>query len=152
MIIIMIINENSWHVRMHDFFYWQRPNSLCKYFWKMAWTFLVIGVICASGLLGSWVVGQAILSQFGVTGFWLLHAGGTVFGVLIFATIVVIAVGIAYIVAKISGLWERVRYDRAWKRQQDEENGIEHPKSVIVEYLKASKSKICPMIEFKDVK
>lgn len=148
----MIINKNSWHARMHDFFYWQRPHSLCQYFWKMAWALFAISVICLAMVSGSWVVGQAILSHFGVTGFWLLHAGGTGLGALVFTAAISAIVGIAYTAAKISVWWEGRRFDKAWKRQRDKENGIEHPKSVILEYLKARKSKMCPMIEFKDIK
>lgn len=159
MIIIMIINENSWHYKIYSAFNstWNRPKTLCAYFWKTFFPVLAVSIVGFATLAGAAIIGQEILIKFFVfSSLWTLVPASIGIGILALSVMVLIAVG-----AVIGPSWLLDKYnDRKLNKEiefivQNEErikNGLEPiqpKKSVIVEFLKARKAKVCPVIEYK---
>lgn len=155
----MIINENSWHFKIYAAFNstWNRPKTLCAYFWKTFLPVLFVSIIGFAILAAATIVGQEILTKFFVfSSLWTLVPASIGVGILTISVMVLIAVG-----AVIGPSWLLDKYnDRKYYKEieliaQNQErikNGlepIERKKSLIGEYLKARKEKVCPTLEYK---
>lgn len=131
----MIISSRSWHYRLWKFgreSQWAEPRDLCRYFWHI---FLI--KLLAPGL----VVALAIA---GLVALILVIWNNPV------ATVVVLmflALAIALIVGIILLIRWRIRENR--KRPPKPEPEEEPEPSVLFEFLKARKQKLCPLIEVK---
>lgn len=155
----MIINENSWHFKIYAAFNstWNRPKTLCAYFWKTFIPVLAVSIVGFATLAGAAIIGQEILTKFFVfSSLWTLVPASIGIGILTISVMVLIAVG-----AVIGPSWLLDKYnDRKYYKEiefiaQNQErikNGlepIERKKSLIGEYLKARKEKVCPTLEYK---
>lgn len=155
----MIINENSWHFKIYAMFNstWNRPKTLCAYFWKTFIPVLAVSIVGFATLAGAAIIGQEILTKFFVfSSLWTLVPASIGIGILTISVMVLIAVG-----AVIGPSWLLDKYnDRKYYKEieliaQNQErikNGlepIERKKSLIGEYLKARKEKVCPTLEYK---
>ena len=62
----MIINENSWHFKIYAAFNstWNRPKTLCAYFWKTLIPVLAASIIGFAILAAVTIIGQEILTKF----------------------------------------------------------------------------------------
>lgn len=155
----MIINENSWHFKIYAAFNstWNRPKTLCAYFWKTLIPVLSVSIIGFAILAAVAIIGQEILTRFFVfSSLWTLVPASIGVGILMIAVMALISVG-----AVIGPSWLLDRYnDRKYYKEiefiaQNQErikNGlepIERKKSLIGEYLKARKEKVCPTLEYK---
>ncbi|QSL99191.1 hypothetical protein [Escherichia phage vB-Eco-KMB38] len=155
----MIINENSWHYKIYAAFNstWNRPKTLCAYFWKTFIPVLAVSIIGFAILAAATIIGQEILTKFFVfSSLWTLVPASIGIGILTISVMVLIAVG-----AVIGPSWLLDKYnDRKYYKEieliaQNQErikNGlgpIERKKSLIGEYLKARKEKVCPTLEYK---
>ncbi|UJQ43919.1 hypothetical protein ECCR664_000055 [Escherichia phage ECCR664] len=155
----MIINENSWHFKIYATFNstWNRPKTLCAYFWKTFIPVLAVSIVGFATLAGAAIIGQEILTKFFVfSSLWTLVPASIGIGILTISVMVLIAVG-----AVIGPSWLLDKYnDRKYYKEieliaQNQErikNGlepIERKKSLIGEYLKARKEKVCPTLEYK---
>lgn len=155
----MIINENSWHYKIYAAFNstWNRPKTLCAYFWKTFIPVLAVSIIGFAILSAATIIGQEILTKFFVfSSLWTLVPASIGIGILTISVMVLIAVG-----AVIGPSWLLDKYnDRKYYKEieliaQNQErikNGlepIERKKSLIGEYLKARKEKVCPTLEYK---
>lgn len=155
----MIINENSWHFKIYAAFNstWNRPKTLCAYFWKTFIPVLAVSIIGFAILAAATIIGQEILTKFFVfSSPWTLVPASIGIGILTISVMVLIAVG-----AVIGPSWLLDKYnDRKYYKEieliaQNQErikNGlepIERKKSLIGEYLKARKEKVCPTLEYK---
>lgn len=155
----MIINENSWHFKIYAAFNstWNRPKTLCAYFWKTFLPVLAVSIVGFATLAGAAIIGQEILIKFFVfSSLWTLVPASIGIGILALSVMVLIAVG-----AVIGPSWLLDKYnDRKYYKEiefiaQNQErikNGlapIERKKSLIGEYLKARKEKVCPTLEYK---
>lgn len=155
----MIINENSWHFKIYAMFNstWNRPKTLCAYFWKTFIPVLAVSIVGFATLAGAAIIGQEILTKFFVfSSLWTLVPASVGIGILTISVMVLIAVG-----AVIGPSWLLDKYnDRKYYKEieliaQNQErikNGlepIERKKSLIGEYLKARKEKVCPTLEYK---
>lgn len=155
----MIINENSWHFKIYAAFNstWNRPKTLCAYFWKTFIPVLAVSIIGFAILAAATIIGQEILTKFFVfSSLWTLVPASIGIGILTISVMVLIAVG-----AVIGPSWLLDKYnDRKYYKEieliaQNQErikNGlepIERKKSLIGEYLKARKEKVCPTLEYK---
>lgn len=155
----MIINENSWHYKIYAAFNstWNRPKTLCAYFWKTFLPVLAVSIIGFAILAAATIIGQEILIKFFVfSSLWTLVPASIGIGILTISVMVLIAVG-----AVIGPSWLLDKYnDRKYYKEieliaQNQErikNGlepIERKKSLIGEYLKARKEKVCPTLEYK---
>lgn len=155
----MIINENSWHFKIYAMFNstWNRPKTLCAYFWKTLIPVLAVSIIGFAILAAVVIIGQEILTKFFVfSSLWTLVPASIGVGILMIAVMALISVG-----AVIGPSWLLDKYnDRKYYKEiefiaQNQErikNGlepIERKKSLIGEYLKARKEKVCPTLEYK---
>lgn len=155
----MIINENSWHYKIYAAFNstWNRPKTLCAYFWKTFIPVLAVSIIGFAILAAAMIIGHEILIKFFIfSSLWTLVPASIGIGILIISVMVLIAVG-----AVIGPSWLLDKYnDRKYYKEieliaQNQErikNGlepIERKKSLIGEYLKARKEKVCPTLEYK---
>ncbi len=155
----MIINENSWHFKIYAAFNstWNRPKTLCAYFWKTLIPALAVSIIGFAILAAVIIIGHEILTKFFVfSSLWTLVPASIGVGILIVAVMALISVGLI-----IGPSWLLDKYnDRKYYKEieliaQNQErikNGlepIERKKSLIGEYLKARKEKICPTLEYK---
>lgn len=155
----MIINENSWHFKIYAAFNstWNRPKTLCAYFWKTLIPALAVSIIGFAILAAVTIFGHEILTKFFVfSSLWTLVPASIGVGILIVAVMAFIATGLV-----IGPSWLLDKYnDRKYYKEieliaQNQErikNGlepIERKKSLIGEYLKARKEKVCPTLEYK---
>lgn len=155
----MVINENSWHFKIYAMFNstWNRPKTLCAYFWKTLIPVLSVSIIGFAILAAVVIIGQEILTRFFVfSSLWTLVPASIGVGILIVAVMAFIATGLV-----IGPSWLLDKYnDRKYYKEieliaQNQErikNGlepIERKKSLIGEYLKARKEKVCPTLEYK---
>lgn len=149
----MIINTNSWHARFHDKFYdrHSRPHSLCAYFWKIVWACFAITMIIVSIGIGCTVAGAALLAKFFTLGTIPGLVGGFFVGLISAAAIVGAIIGAIVGIVKIELWYDLHKEDKEWERIQLKKQGIEPPKrNFVYEFLKARKSKMCPVIHFED--
>lgn len=147
----MIINANSWHVKLHDRFYdrHSRPHSLCAYFWKMVWACFACAVVAGSTLFGLTVAGVGVLEHFFVLSTPVLLSLGFVLGLVAIALIIALSIGLAFGVMNLHAWYDARREEKEWQRIQAEREGRETKENVVIQYIKARKSKVCPVIHFE---
>ncbi len=149
---IMIINANSWHAKLHDRFYdsHSRPHSLCAYFWKMVWACFACAVVAGSTLFGLTVAGVGVLEHFFVLSTPVLLSLGFVLGLVAIALIIALSIGLAFGVMNLHAWYDARREEKEWQRIQAEREGRETKENIVIQYIKARKSKVCPVIHFED--
>lgn len=147
----MIINENSWHVKLHDRFYasYSRPRSLCAYFWKMVWVCFMCSVLSGSTIFGLTVAGAGILEQFFVLSTPVGLSLGFILGLIIIALILAVAFGLVYGLMNLWARYDLRKEEKEWERIKAKREGKEIKENVFIQYIKARKSKMCPVIHFE---
>lgn len=162
----MNINKNSWHFKMNLWFksdnMWKMPKTLCGYFWTT-----VLHVLFSSAIItfiGSvaWMFGWPIVADTGIlswigislSAFWL-NAVAVPVGAVVIAVFVLLFAAIAF--GFIFGLekFKRYRNQKQYtKKLARVKAGLpaEAEPSVFVQYLKARKRKVCPMIDYVEGK
>ena len=147
----MIINTNSWHARFHDRFYdrHSRPHSLCAYFWKMVWACFVCVVFIGSMVFGLTVAGAGVLEHFFVLSTPVLLSLGFVLGLIAIALIIALSIGLALGAMNLHAWYDARREEKEWQRIQAEREGRETKENIVIQYIKARKSKMCPVIHFE---
>lgn len=148
----MIINSNSWHVKLHDRFYdsHSRPHSLCAYFWKMIWACFACAVVAGSTLFGLTVAGAGVLEHFFVLSTPVLLSLGFVLGLIAIALIIALSIGLAFGAMNLHAWYDARREEKEWQRIQAEREGRETKENIVIQYIKARKSKMCPVIHFEN--
>ncbi|WPJ21443.1 hypothetical protein [Salmonella phage vB_SalD_ABTNLS3] len=148
----MIINANSWHAKLHDRFYdrHSRPHSLCAYFWKMVWACFACAVVAGSTLFGLTVAGAGVLEHFFVLSTPVLLSLGFVLGLVAIALIIALSIGLAFGAMNLHAWYDARREEKEWQRIQAEREGRETKENVVIQYIKARKSKVCPVINFEN--
>ncbi|ALY07922.1 membrane protein [Escherichia phage phiE142] len=155
----MIINENSWHFKIYAAFNstWNRPKTLCAYFWKTLIPVLAASIIGFAILAAVTIIGQEILTKFFVfSSLWTLVPASIGVGVLFIALCVGISIVLVLGIPWLIDLYRERKYykevELIAQNQERIKNGlepIERKKSLIGEYLKARKEKVCPTLEYK---
>ncbi|URY11206.1 hypothetical protein [Shigella phage ESh15] len=155
----MIINENSWHFKIYAAFNstWNRPKTLCVYFWKTFLPVLFVSIIGFAILAAATIIGQEILTKFFVfSSLWTLVPASIGVGVLFIALCVGISIVLVLGIPWLIDLYRERKYykevELIAQNQERIKNGlepIERKKSLIGEYLKARKEKVCPTLEYK---
>tara|TARA_B100001105_G_C22334864_1_gene418582 strand:- start:212 stop:673 length:462 start_codon:yes stop_codon:yes gene_type:complete len=153
---MITFSKKSWHYKFNEFFeYKDGPwldardcKSICTYFWStvwnMAWSVLILGILYILTLL----VGAAALD--GCLGvnvselpLWYLY----VWLVGIVTLVIVFTISFVTFFGVFTG------YDKLTdkiKNRNSDENNVDKQPNIFVEWVKAKKSKVCPMIEFKE--
>lgn len=155
----MIINENSWHFKIYAAFNstWNRPKTLCAYFWKTLIPVLFVSIIGFAILAAATIIGQEILTKFFVfSSLWTLVPASIGVGVLFIALCAGISIVLVLGIPWLIDLYRERKYYKEVEiiaqNQERIKNGlepIERKKSLIGEYLKARKEKVCPTLEYK---
>ncbi|QAX98093.1 hypothetical protein [Pseudomonas phage PaGz-1] len=133
----MKINKNSWHMRLHraletpvylNITSGWKITTLCSYFWQ---TVLLVVWLAATVVSLAAVVGSVLYSLIlgPLTGYVL----GSTLAVMGFVWIGIIAI--------FYGVWVFYRLARLMSSESTSKDGI------LVAYLKAKKSKFCPIVE-----
>ena len=150
----MIINSNSWHVKLHDRFYdrHSRPHSLCAYFWKMVWACFVCAVFIGSMVFGLTVAGAGVLEHFFVLSTPVLLSLGFVLGLIAIALIIALSIGLALGAMNLHAWYDLRKEEKEWQRILAKREGKETKENIVIQYIKARKSKMCPVIHFEDKK
>ncbi|UIS66079.1 hypothetical protein [Escherichia phage PSD2001] len=147
----MIINANSWHVKLHDRFYDRnsRPHSLCAYFWKMVWACFVCAVVAGSTVFGLTVAGVSVLEHFFVLSTPVLLSLGFVLGLIAIALIIALSIGLALGAMNLHAWYDLRKEEKEWQRILAKREGKETKENIVIQYIKARKSKMCPVIHFE---
>jgi hypothetical protein len=118
----MKISERSWHLRLARLACGQnyRPRDLCSYFWG--------GIVFSTAMICAVVVSLLVLASLLVR-FMLLHLWET----LGFLVVVLVVTGIL-----LGVVWVFIRPPK---------DGPKGPPNPLVEYLRAKKRRLCPLIE-----
>jgi hypothetical protein len=144
----MNISKNTWHfgVVADDFFFmegWYPSRSLCLYFWQVVMRlFFGMGL----GLLAASPLATAIVSLTGTfdTASPLVKLYAS-FGVIVSIFYGLILAGFI-IYFGVQGIkWVKSKIPRKHKEPQEPKEP-----SIIIEYIKAKKDKVCPILNFTD--
>lgn len=155
----MIINKNSWHFKIYKTFNntWNLPKTLCAYFWKTLIPVLVVSFVGLMALTVITIGGSQILTKFFVfSSLWTLVPASLVVGALFIALCVGFSVVVVLGIPKLIDLYRERKHDKEIEFEVENleriKNGlepIERKKSLIGEYLKARKEKVCPTLEYE---
>lgn len=133
----MKINTKSWHYRFLNSLDTNIPKSLCPYFWKVVFTVAL--------LAGSILLFMALLATMGVTIFEGI--GFTLDNMVLYWSLAAV-VGTATATSAIV-LVVTVIFGFVWAKENIKAPYKEEP--LIITFIKAKKSKICPHLEFEDM-
>ncbi len=149
----MKVNKNSWHYRLltGEIFgiqgvnYWNVSSSLCLYFWQVVFVLLLKGV--ALFFLIPFVINALLImplvSTLGVITTGVMLQRDTGLTILVIELIVIICCVIT---------WAGSSLYTSLKDKTDLAEGVEKEPNLFVEYIKAKKNKLCPIIEFVEEK
>ncbi|QQG32184.1 hypothetical protein CkP1_0107 [Citrobacter phage CkP1] len=149
----MNINENAWHVKVYDFFYsrFDRPKSLCPYFWK------TFGAVLFSVAIIVWFafmftfLGYTLIIDSGISTFGIFtYPISFLIGATIIAVIMGVGFGAVYLFFKLKDKIKDALYKRRWNKinAKCSPDYVEPEPNLLVEFIKAKKEKICPTIKF----
>ena len=149
-------SQTSWHRRLYVWKYRRVPFriSICRYFWSIVWAVGTLPFAAGWRALGdSW---QERITLGGVGGFLVVVIGGLAYVVYLSGHwwLILLTIGITLgtvggvfgISTFIGWLWDR-RKPRPPKPSKPKLEKVKKP-SILVEYLKAKKSKVCPYIQW----
>lgn len=163
----MIVSKDSWHYKLnsncggHDIRYTLRKGnkiSLCEYFWETVKSILglLVTTTITTGLIG--VCGYVILSPLllmfsSFTGIWWDIAEYYKLG----AIVMIFTIILVPIFAVLSTLFGPMKVFPKWfpadkwlgKVIDKSKEHTPEKVNILVEWIKAKKSKVCPVIEFK---
>jgi hypothetical protein len=127
----MKIKKSSWHYRMHRMFnggFGPGYKSLCTYFWGTVGTTLLVGVALP--------VSSVIILGLMLAPFVYLFTGNL-------EIIGAVVAGSFLDIIALFGFWAWYRHTHPSTKLR-----VEKEPSLVVEYLKAKKRKVCPLIEY----
>lgn len=129
----MKVSKKSWHYRWMKKIGFHPPSNLCAYFWTTVWSILVFPVIAAVAL----VAATLLLAPFWTLFFdnWGWQQAASVIGVV---EIILLSVVLTFTIS-----------DR-WGEERHEKYGYygRKPDSMLKQWFKAKKQKVCPLIEY----
>jgi len=133
----MIINKNSWHYKLvcHFSSGWAVPDSLCPYVRALI-LYMLLCVVMAFGAIALVVVfiWGPIQTWLGWAGLMQLNENQYTAGIVVHGI---------YVMGFLSWLTKKFWIDKPTKTSPPKEP------SIFMEYLKAKKQKLCPMLTFK---
>ena len=149
-------SQTSWHRRLYVWKYRRVPIriSICRYFWSIVWAVGTLPFAAGWRALGdSWQeritlggVGGFLAATIGILAYTVYLSGNWWLILLAIGTTVGLIGGAFGISTFIGWLWDR-HVPRPPKRPKPAM--VKQP-SILGEYLKAKKSKVCPYVEWVD--
>ncbi len=135
----MKINKKSWHYKAISKLGFTPSKSFCMYFWQIPLIGMYLIVAIAIGVLAICATLNAVLApiafMFAWDGYFELAFEGDRVGAELLAGVV---------------WFLYVLFGRAIYRHHHPVGFAKKEPSIIVEYIKAKKQKICPILEFED--
>jgi hypothetical protein len=155
----MIINANSWHVKLHDVIFdkQSRPQNLCPYFWKVVAALFLATLLFSSLLTGFTLIGQPLaawlFAHVGVLSDFVTYPVGTFIGAICISSIFAFAFGVCYGYTIITEYIKNRMWDRRYEKERAKlsPDYVEPTPNLIVGFIRSRKEKFCPKLEFKDV-
>lgn len=155
----MIINENSWHYKLFKLFNdeWQRPKTLCTYFWSIVIPTFFVSIFGCAILVGLTIICAESLQHWIIfSSLWTLLPSAFILALLVVLLIIGLSVGLFVIPAHLHEKYKNYKWKKDYAlhiENIDRKNKglppIQPKKSIIIEFLKARKAKMCPIIEYK---
>ncbi|QPB08933.1 hypothetical protein CPT_Metamorpho_196 [Klebsiella phage Metamorpho] len=156
----MNINKNSWHYKMNFWFksgnIWKMPKTLCGYFW----TTVMHLVMCLAGFLfvsmvgimfgAPLVVDAGLGAWLGISsGIWTWIVSAIVGIIAVIVLVSVIAITAFSILFGFSKTKEAIKEIKSKKEAARISAGLPTKEApMFIQYLKARKQKVCPMINY----
>ncbi|QFR55768.1 hypothetical protein JC221_122 [Yersinia phage JC221] len=156
----MIVNKNSWHYRFNVWrtakWKTERKTSLCSYFWFTVWN-IVFVILFSVGILGLLTAVGNGFNEDVVSHYFDVYSLPTYIAYPLIPLIgCAAAFTIITMILAIFGLLCGVKYAFTWgtnwidNKFFSKKNNSKHEPGLMISFIKAKKSKICPIIEFKD--
>ncbi|AUR92196.1 TMhelix containing protein [Vibrio phage 1.170.O._10N.261.52.C3] len=151
------LSKNSWHYkfnrRMENSDFWSVDAtdqvSLCNYAWSTVFNLIVALALSALLYVFSTGLGAGILASNGVDAgeltYWYLYIW--FLGVAVFAGVVAALLGIGFTIYILNEKYQEYKYDKYEKGLLDDKP---KQKSLISQWIKAKKDKVCPMIDWEE--
>ena len=150
---MITFNKKSWHYKFNKWATKQTSGpwinaiyceSICPYFWSTLWNItwvLILALIfySISSIAGATFLNMTEVSSVDLSWLWLVGVGGIACVVALF---LLVAVSVYFILEGKKKVVSKV-----FSKKED---GKTKEPNVFIEWLKAKKDKVCPMIEFKD--
>lgn len=144
----MKVSRNSWHFRFNKevgeaFGMGAYPGkTLCSYFWGTIWNMVVMCFVAVLVWVFLVLMGIPVFAAFGINNLsiFLTATLYPIAGMGLVACVCCIGAGIIWLSDYLQ--------DKRWQRQEAREQaGIVKRPNLVVEYIKAKKQKVCPIIE-----
>ena len=148
----MKIRTSSWHYRLMQMWCFAQPKTLCSYFWMSVWSILLAPLLVIMAIVLLAIMAYPVWLHFISDAFGL--------GVVSFALWAFTLETVRRIYRDELRLlrWYTkgnpgwfLRLDAFWNKSLFHGVHIEKPESITIagEYMRASKRKICPLIEYE---
>ena len=150
----MKVNENSWHYKMvtyNDGPYTTLPMTVCGYFWAVVWAIVkrvgsILRIVSVVSLF-AFAIGSVfnfifVGVQDGQGAFQLVSL---VTGAFIIIVMTIGAV-LGFIIFLIAGIHILILHMIACRKYPKKK--VDKKPNLVVEYLKAKKNKVCPLVEY----
>lgn len=141
----MKISKDSWHYKLIAITtnkFEPQSNSLCIYFWQVVWSALkIVGIVTTTAFVVMFVV---FCLTYPVTQFGWVEGN-------ILNAILSVAVWCFVLLLIKDALTDYLPHDSILLKDVMPKRDEERKKSsILAEYLKAKKAKVCPTLEFED--
>lgn len=140
------INRNSWHYNLQYKFFNSGPGeTLCSYFWKTIFATISIGFLFFT--LTPLILLIASIAVFTIAiPFFVQEFDSNIISIMVIGTFI----WIITITETFKELNRKYKWTSNLFNKQKTKKKKHQQSSMIVEYLKAKKDKVCPLIEFVD--
>lgn len=118
----------------------------------MVWACFACAVVAGSTLFGLTVAGAGVLEHFFVLSTPVLLSLGFVLGLIAIALIIALSIGLALGAMNLHAWYDARQEEKEWQRILAKREGKETKENIVIQYIKARKSKMCPVIHFEDKK
>ena len=153
---MITFKKNSWHYRFNKWVAKSESGpwinvtgckSICPYFWDTVWNIIWVFIFTVILYLILSMLGASVLSVEYPTfedfsWLWLVGLGT----IVVLALVCLIVVLVCY----FSVEYTKKGYNKVFSENKEGESEEYKEPNVFIEWIKAKKAKVCPMIEFKD--
>jgi hypothetical protein len=136
----MKVNTRSWHYSIAEIVFDYPSHSLCVYFWQVVWAMLLVPALCI--ILAAAIATIVVLLVLPIWQWW----AGDVRSLQIFSAMCWIALGL--ITRSIALESAGRKFNTPWWATALTKRKENTKPSLLAEYIRAKRDKICPRIDF----